>query len=299
MTTLVVGITGEVGREVAASLRQRGARVRGLVRSTPVAGIDCATGDLADPAALDRALDGCDTAVFITPHGPDEEMLGTTFIDACERARVRRLVYVSAYHPTSRSRILQRLFDGMIGLVGPHYRAKLRIERRVRATHPLSPVALNPSNFYQNDELGLPEILGGRYPQPLGRRPANRVDTRDIGDAAARAILDDIAPGAYPLLGPRAWTGASCADAWCAALGRPVTYAGDDVETWRSTVGARMPASRAHDYAKTYRIIQRFGIPARPSTIARTQALLGRPPRDYADYVRERALQLSSQRASA
>ncbi len=178
MTVLVVGASGDVGSAAAAALVSRGVATRVLVRSTPVAvaGVEHVTGDLADAASLDRALDGVDAACFVTPHHVDEAALGHAFVDACERARLRRLVFVSAFHPLSRSRILQRLFDGVIGLVGPHYRAKLSVERRVRATA-MSPIALCPSNFFQNDELVLPAITRGVYAQPLGSRHDDHWET--------------------------------------------------------------------------------------------------------------------------
>jgi uncharacterized protein YbjT (DUF2867 family) len=274
MTILVAGSTGEVGGQVVRALRERGADVRKLVR--PQA-------DLADRASIDRMLEGCDAAFFITPHHVDEERLGHNFIDACEAAGIRRLVYVSAYHPLSKNRIVQRLFDGLVGMIGAHYRPKIRVERRVRNSR-LSPVVLCPSNFYQNDELCLPEILAGHYPQALGTKRANRVDTRDIGDAAARALLDDLPSGSYQIVGPDQWTAAQCADVWSETLGREVRYA---PQQWSTSVAARLPLAKAHDFEKTFRVIQRYGIPATAATVERTTALLGRPPRSYRDYVSE------------
>lgn len=282
-TILIAGAAGDVGSAMVQVLAARGARVRALVHANPVSGAENVRGDLADPASLAAALDGCDAAVFLTPHHADEERLGHNFIHACEAARVRRLVYVSAYHPISRSRIVQRLIDALIGVIGPHYKAKLRVERRVRD----GAVVLCPSNFFQNDLLALPEIRAGSYPNPIGHKPANRVDTRDIADAAAVALLGDVAPGSYPIVGPEAWTGERCAAVWSGALGTPVTYAGDDVERWRATVGARMNEAKRADFAKTYRVIQRFGIPASARVIAATTALLGHPPRDFGTFVAE------------
>lgn len=285
---LIAGAAGEVGRAVIASLVARGAHVKALVHSTPVEGVECVRGDLADAASLATALEGCDAACFITPHHADELQLGLGFIAACQAAQLRRLVYISAFHPLSRSLAVQRVLDGILGMIGPHYRPKLRVARSVRACG-LSPVVLGPSNFYQNDELALPEIEAGRYPNPMGEKAVSRVDTRDIGDAVARAVVDDdVAPGAYPLVGPDVWTGPQVAAVWSEALGRPVEYAGNDIEAWRASVGARMlPEARANDFGKTYRILQRFGAPANAKTIAKTTALLGRPPRDFRSYVRD------------
>jgi len=289
--TLVMGATGEVGREVVRALRGRDAAVRCLVRKPRNLGTEEAIGDLTDRASLDRALSGCDSAVFITPHHENEAQLGYNFVDACEAAKLRRIVFISALHPTFRSLRTQRVVDALVGLIGPHYRAKLAVERRVRATS-MSPVILNPTNFFQNDEIGFPEIQAGVYPHPLGTKPACRIDCRDIGDAAARAILDDVRAGNYALVSAGTWTGASCAALWAEALGKDVRYAGDDIEPWKKTIGARMDAARAADFGRTYKVIQRFGIPENARALARSEKILGRPPRDYRSYVTEQAAQL-------
>lgn len=287
MNILVAGVTGEIGGQVMRALQDRGVSARPFKRPN---------GDLEDRASIQRALIDCQAAVFITPHHEHEEQLGHNFIDACEAADIRRIVYVSLFHWTSRSRVIQRLLDGLTGAVAPHYKAKLRIERRVRASR-TSPVVLAPTHFYQNDELGMPEILAGVYPHPIGARPLSRIDTRDIGDGAARAILDDVAPGVYPMLGPDSWTGDTCAALWADVLGMPVRYDGN-IEHWRGTVGARMPTAKAADFAKTYRVLQKFGpIAATPSRIARTTELLGRPPRSYRDYVTERIMTMDAKRS--
>jgi nucleoside-diphosphate-sugar epimerase len=61
---LVTGVTGFVGRRLARALVARGYRVRGLTRRDTGLddlandGIEVVRGDLADPAALERACDG-------------------------------------------------------------------------------------------------------------------------------------------------------------------------------------------------------------------------------------------------
>ena len=256
MKILVACASGTVGRSVMESLRGR-ADVRALVHASIVDGVENVRGDLGDRASLDHALAGVDGAVFVTPHGPDELHHGLTFVAACKAARIRRLVYVSAFHPLARSRIVQRILDAAIGLIGPHYRAKLAVERAVRASG-LAPVILCPTNFYQNDAYG---------PQPLGDKRINRVDARDIGDAVARAFTDDIASGSYPLVGPDASFG---------------TY-DRDIARWLRA-NATMSPAKAADFAKTFRVIQRWGVPTSARQLAQTTALLGRAPRSYAAF---------------
>lgn len=245
-------------------------------------------GDLRDPAALDAALAGVEAASFVTPHDLDEEALGRAFLAAAERAGLRRIVFSSAYHPDAKSTFGFAILAGLIGLF-THYGPKLRVELAVRRSR-MSPVVLMPSNFYQNDELVLPEILAGRYAQPLGRKGVSRVDCRDIGEAAARALTDpSVASGAYPLVGPEpALTGPDCAARWAEALGREVRYEAD-VPSWRALVEARMHAREREDFAKTYRIFARRRVESRAAERERAARVVGRPLTRYADYVRDEA----------
>ena len=289
---LIVGARGRVGREVLRALSSSSTSVRALVRRPSARneslGVREVVGDLGDRASLDRALDGVESAFFVTPHDEREQQLGECFIDAAAAAGVRRIVFASAYHPSPTSSIGFALFVGVASLF-THYGPKLRVERRVRLAK-TSPVVLMPSNFYQNDELYRPEILAGQYPQPLGVRGASRVDCADIGDAAARALTDEsVDAGAYPLVGPDpALTGPACAAVWAAALGHEVAYTGD-LRRWPALIGERMHPRERADFGKTYKIFSRMRVPAKPRDVERATALLGRTPRAYATYVAERA----------
>lgn len=283
---LVVGGAGIVGRQVLRALRERRADVRALVHQNALHGFDSVRGDLGNRDSLVRALVGVDAVCFISPHSPNEGAHGTNLLDACEAAHVRRVVFMSAYHPHASSRVTQRLLDEALLTFAPHYRPKLALERRVRWSS-MSPVVLCPSNFYQNDELGLGELFDGAYLNPFGERPVSRIDTRDVGDAAARALLDDVPSGVYPVIGPADWTGPQCAEVWSAALGRSVTYGGNDLTTWRATIKPRMEPAKAEDMDRTLRILQRHGASSSEHDRAATQALLGRPARAFEAYAAE------------
>lgn len=281
---LVIGGRGRVGREVLRALSRTPARVQSLVR-TPGSLPDSIVGDLGDPASLRAALDGIERVFFVTPHEANEERLGRNLIDAAIDAGVKRIVFASAFHADFTSWLGMRLFVGAMSLL-THYGPKLSVERHARLAKQASPVILMPSNFYQNDEQFLPEIRAGRYPQPLGTKGVNRVDCRDIGDAAARALTDDgLDAGAYPLVGPEpALTGPACAATWASVLGRDVEYDGD-LERWYALAADRMHAREREDFKKTYKIFARMRIPAKPKELERCTALLGRAPYSYESYV--------------
>jgi uncharacterized protein YbjT (DUF2867 family) len=293
---LVIGATGTVGAEAARAALAAGAQVRALVRSQASAarldpGVDALRGDLRDAGAVARALQGVQAALYVSPHEPDEEQLAEQFIRACETARVR-LVFVGVHidAPTRLGRALRRL---VYGRLLPHYRPKFEIAERARQSG-ADPVVLVPTNFFQNDELFREEIAAGSFPQPF-ERPVNRVDVRDLGAAAARAMLDRALPsGAYPVVGPNSLTGAQCAAAWSAALGRPVRCPSEQTAV-DAAIARSLTGKKREDFLATYAVLRRFALPTDPALLARTQALLGRAPRAYDDYVRELAARWRAQ----
>src|SRR6187399_662475 len=105
----VTGATGYVGGRLLAPLKARGYRVRCLVRRPDQArkrlpaDVEIVGGDLLDPAWLDAALRGVDTAFYLV-HAlrssgdlwRDETEAATNFVRAAAHARVRRIVYLGA-----------------------------------------------------------------------------------------------------------------------------------------------------------------------------------------------------------
>jgi dihydroflavonol-4-reductase len=113
MQALVTGASGFVGAAVVRALLAAGWQVRALVRAssnrsnlTGLA-IECALGDLADGASLERALAGCEALFHVAADyrlwTPDPKVLyrsnveGTrNIIEAARRSAVRRIVYTSS-----------------------------------------------------------------------------------------------------------------------------------------------------------------------------------------------------------
>lgn len=202
---------------------------------------------------------------------------------ACEAARVR-LVFVGV-HADGATRVSRAFQRFLFGRVLPHYAPKLRISERARTSR-ANPIVLMPTNFYQNDEIFREELLQGRFVQPLAH-PINRVDVRDLGDAVARVCLDPSLPsGAYPLVGPRSLDGATCAAEWTAALGRPVVFEENDAR-FDAAIARELGRKKRDDFAASYGALRKLALPTGAKELARTTELLGRPPTDYATYVRD------------
>ncbi|WP_028048237.1 SDR family oxidoreductase [Cellulomonas sp. URHD0024] len=292
MTILVAGATGNIGREVIAVLVARGATVRALVRSPAGAAqlpkeVEPVLGDLRDARAVEGALTGVSAALYVSPHDPDEVQLANLFVSTCERLDVRLVfagVAVTAQNPFLRW--------GMRALVNaflPHYRGKLRIAKRIGRAVRTRPVILGLANYYQNDELIRDEILAGAYCLPTHRSGVNRVDLRDVGEIAARALIDPAFPaGAYGLVGPASVSGVEAAATWSRVLHRPVAYDGDRPD--RPDVLARhLDGPKLADYRRSYAFLGKHGVPTSRRDVAATTDLLGRPPRDYEAFVRDTA----------
>ncbi|HVN21229.1 MAG TPA: hopanoid-associated sugar epimerase [Dongiaceae bacterium] len=113
MKAFVTGGTGFLGSHVARVLADHGADLRLLVRSSSnlknLEGLraDTATGDLRDPASLEKAIAGCDTVFHVAAdyrlwvRDPDEmyrsNVEGTrALFDAARKNGVRRVVYTSS-----------------------------------------------------------------------------------------------------------------------------------------------------------------------------------------------------------
>lgn len=105
MTTVaVVGATGGIGRHVVKRALDAGFAVRGLARRpdgvTPANGLEVVGGDVRDPGALARLVDGVDAVVSCLGNdrtGPMVTHAGTrALLDAMDHASVSRLAVVSS-----------------------------------------------------------------------------------------------------------------------------------------------------------------------------------------------------------
>jgi uncharacterized protein YbjT (DUF2867 family) len=284
---LVVGATGSIGSQVVQALLSQGARVRVFVRSPAKVShlpkhVERAVGTLEDRKAIARALTGVHAAFYISPHDAAEETLAEQFVSECERAGVR-LVFAGV-HAEGNNRFARLLQRTLFGLMLPHYRPKLRLAERIRTSR-TNPVVIVPGNYFQMDEVCRDELLAGRYPLPLGLVP--RVDTRDVGEAAARALLDHSVPsGSYSLVGPASLGGEATAAHWASALGQPVTYRPDLAEV-DAVLARAYSGQKVIDCQKSYRLIGRVRMKTAPAALRQTKFLLGRLPRSHAEYAHE------------
>ncbi len=113
VTVLITGVTGFIGSQLARRLIESGHyRVKGLTRrqaSMPelqAMGVEPVLGDITDPVAVNRAVEGCDLvyhcAAFVGEEGNKEQVWevnvqGTkNVVDAALAAKIARFVHVSS-----------------------------------------------------------------------------------------------------------------------------------------------------------------------------------------------------------
>lgn len=280
MKILVTGGTGTVGSEVVLELLRRNADVSVLTRDVTKAlpdGAKAVEGNLLEVESVRRVFNGIDAVFLLNPVSQTEASEALMAITAMRTAGVKRVVYLSVHDVTSAPWL-------------PHFGSKIGVEEAIRQSG-MAYTILRPNNFYQNDYWFKDVLLQyGVYPQPLGSAGLSRVDVRDIAEAAAIALTTTGHEGeTYDLIGPEVVTGESTARAWSEALGKPITYGGDDLDAWEKVQVSYLPHWMVFDFREMYLHFQQTGLKASQEAIDRQTRMLGHPPRPFAAFAAETA----------
>jgi nucleoside-diphosphate-sugar epimerase len=224
MKALVTGGGGFLGGAIVRRLVARGDSVRSVSRGDYPAlsalGVEQVRGDLADPGAASRAVDGCEVVFHVAAKagiwGPYAEyhrsnVEGTRNVIAACRARgVRRLVFTSSPSVVFDGRDMEGVDESVP--YPRHYEAaypatKAEAERLVRAADgdELATVSLRPHIVWgPGDNHLVPRLLAKARAGRLRRigRKRNLIDSTYVDDAAEAHLLaaDRLAPGA-PIAG--------------------------------------------------------------------------------------------------
>jgi len=288
MTMLVTGANGTIGRHVIDQLVQRGASVRALVRDPAKAdfpaGVNVVKGDLMDPDSLRGAFAGVSALFLLNAVTPDEFTQALIALNLAREAGIEHVVYLSVIHS-----------DRYVNV--PHFAGKFGVERMLEQMG-FSATILRPA-YFMNNELTIRDtvLAYGVYPMPIGAKGLAMVDPRDIGEIAAIELLRRANAGGpqaaerINLVGPDTLTGTDAAAIWSEVLGRPITYAGDDTAGFEQNLRNFMPGWMAYDMRLMAERFQSDGMLPEAGDVARLTAMLGRPLRNYRDYVASIATQ--------
>lgn len=287
MTILVAGATGTVGSQVLHSLNGAGADVRALTRSPDKAklpaGVTAVQGDLGDVDSIRAAMNGVSTLFLVVANATDELCKAMLALNVARDAKVKGIVYLSVFKAGQYADV-------------PHFAGKATIERMIDACD-LPATILRPPYFFQNDAQQKDALLTrGVYGMPLGGAGLSLVDTRDIGEAAAKELLrreqsaTPLPREAYALVGPDVLTGPDLAAIWAEQLGRPIAYGGDDLDAFEQRFRAYVSPTRVYDIVMMMRRYQTDGAIATKAEIEKLTGLLGHPPRSYRAFAQEMAV---------
>jgi uncharacterized protein YbjT (DUF2867 family) len=156
---------------------------------------------------------------------------------------------------------------------------------------------LRPGPFMQNLLAQAPAIReAGALTAGWGEGRQAFVDARDVGEAAARALIDGGHEGrAYALTGPAALSGPELAAGLAAGLGRPVRY--HDVPP--RAVGASLRDRGVPDWlvGALEEVMARVRAGAPASVGDGVRRVCGRAPRDVEQFARDHAEAFGGARA--
>ncbi|MFF5487442.1 NAD(P)H-binding protein [Streptomyces virginiae] len=264
---LVLGSTGKTGSRVAAQLRQRGHEVRGASRKGPV------TFDWTDENTWEQVLDGAGAAYLVDSQLPDAAESMRSFTRLAVASGVERLVLLSAR-------------DWVVA----EGEEKLPCERAVRESGARWTI-LKPSWFFQNfdeDPFIRAQVQGGEVVMSAGDGVEPFIDAEDIAAVAVAALTEEGHGGqAYELSGPRLLSLDSVVDEITRATGRVVTYRPLPPEEFAVHAGSQ---GVPEEFVGLLNLLYGWIAEGRFATLADgVQRVLGREPRDVADYVRRAA----------
>jgi NAD(P)H dehydrogenase (quinone) len=269
---LVTGAGGKTGKAVIRALAVRGVPVRALIRSPrheaalkTIGTGEVVVGEMDDPRALARAMNGADAIYHICPNvSPHELTFAKALVAAASGAGVARLVYHSVLHPQ---------IEAM-----PHHWNKLRVEEMLFGSR-LDITILQPTAYMQNALAEWDRIVSDgiyRVPYPLQTR-LSLVDLDDVAEAASLVLSQ---PGhsaaTYELVGTPPLSQTEVAEAFAKALNKPVRTEAETVESWDHRArGAGMDEHQRQTLIKMFQAYARDGLKGNPNVLG---WLLGRPP---------------------
>jgi uncharacterized protein YbjT (DUF2867 family) len=256
MRIAVTTPTGNIGSVVTDRLLEAGAEVVLLarhpdkVKSFVDRGATVIAGSLRDMNTLREATHGVDALFWLTPPDYQAENVrasqlsfGESAVGAIKANRIPRVVNLSSYGA--------HLESG----TGP-VRGLAEIERKLdrvaaNVTH------LRPTAFMENILTSLETIRSSRsiFLPVSGKTPVEMIATRDIGEFAAKRLLDDSWNGRHviELFGPKRHTFDEAASLVSEAVGETVTHVPVPPEAAREAMtGMGISADAANGILEIY-----------------------------------------------
>jgi uncharacterized protein YbjT (DUF2867 family) len=225
---LLTGAAGKTGKTILKALITKQAEVRCLVRSveqaqefSAIPGVEAVIGDLTDPAALEKAVNGVSSIYYICPNvSPFEVETGAKLIELSRRFKIQHFVYHSVLHPQ---------IEAM-----PHHWQKMRMEEKLFASG-LPFTILQPCAYMQNILANWKSITeNGVYPVPYSKDARiSIVDLENVAEVASIVLTGNGHTGSiYELAGPQPLSQQEVAELLSTKLERRVEVVEIDRTEW-------------------------------------------------------------------
>jgi uncharacterized protein YbjT (DUF2867 family) len=276
---LVIGATGNIGREVVSQLPATGVRVRALARDPDTAGlpshVEVVPGDLTLPATLDECLDGVDTVFLVWTAPP------SAVASALERilGHTRRIVFLSAPHKTPHP-----FFQQPNPVAAMSREIERQIETSGRQWTFLRPgmLSANARHWWASRIRAGDSVI--RWPYVAV--PTAPIHERDIAAVAVRALCEEGHAGAeYVITGPQSLTHAEQVEAIGSVIGRPLRIEEISPDEARGELLDRMPLSIVNMLLNAW-----AAAAGQPVFLTTTVAeITGTPARTFRDWVTDHA----------
>jgi uncharacterized protein YbjT (DUF2867 family) len=261
---LIIGGAGKTGSRVNTLLQARGIATRLVSRSTAI------PFDWSRPETWLAALDGVSKA-YVT-YQPDLAVEGAT--EAI--TELSRLAH-------------EKGLERVVLLSGRGEPGAQRAEAALQASG-VPWTNVRASWFNQNFSEGylIDGVLAGEVALPAGAVPEPFIDADDIADVVVAALTEERhANRLYEVTGPRALTFAEAVSEIAAVVGRPIRYM--EISPEEFVMGLRQ-AGVPDDVVGLLDELFTVVLDGRNSQVMRgVEEALGRPARDFTDYVRAAA----------
>src|SRR6201998_495472 len=254
---VVLGSSGNTGSIIADFLLSKGQKVRvvgrdlGRLQRFVRKGAEAYTADLSDAAALTKAFSGARAAYLLLPplnSREEQERQSDAIAAAVKNSGLRYAVHLSSYGA--------HVPKGTGPVTGLHCS-----EQKLNSISDLNVLHLRPGYFMENNMAGIDMIHGmgmfGHALLPNLKLPM--IATRDVGDYAARRLLDlDFsAKQTSELLGERDLSMAEVTALIARGIGKPglryEQFPYDQVQQVLTQMG--MPPKKAAVYIEMFRAI--------------------------------------------
>lgn len=275
---LIIGATGNVGREVTSQLVTENVRVRALTRNPDSANlpaeVEVVRGDLIHSDTLDGPLDDVDTVFLVWTAAP------TALGPAVERiaGHARQIVFLSSPHQTPHPFFQQP---------NPLARLHAEIERVIEGSG-LQWTFLRPGMFASN-ALGwwASTIRTGNVVRwPYGEAPTAPIHPRDIAAVAVRTLCEAGHGGKdYVLTGPQSLSQLEQVGVIGRAIGRSVSFEEISPEEARHELLTLMPLPVINMLLNAWAAA--VGHPALVTTTVAN--ITGMPARTFGDWASDHA----------